>query len=63
MERREGGERKRSAAQDHDAELDQGRVKKVKRYRNEEERGWGGPNLFQVGMGRIVISRNPFHVL
>ena len=40
--------RKRSMEDDQDAEMDQGRVKKVKKYREEAHAYRGGQNPFQV---------------
>ena len=40
--------RKRSATQDFDAELDAGRVKKVKKWKEEENSKWSDMNPFQV---------------
>ena len=47
LERKNLEPRKRSAAQDHDAELDAGRVKKVKKWRDETEK-WSDINPFQA---------------
>ena len=47
LERKTTEPRKRSAAQELDAELDAGRVKKVKKWREEEER-WTDKNPFQL---------------
>merc|ERR1719209_2832940 len=44
-----GGEvRKRSAEEDQDAEMDRGKTKKVKKYREEGEAYKGGRNPFQA---------------
>ena len=49
LERKNLEPRKRSAAQDHDAELDAGRVKKVKKWRDETENSkWSDINPFQA---------------
>lgn len=49
LERKSLEPRKRSAAQDHDAELDAGRVKKVKKWRDETENSkWSDINPFQA---------------
>ena len=47
--------RKRSMEDDQDAEMDQGRVKKVKKYREEAHAYRGGHNPFQVVVG---VERN-----
>ena len=49
LERKNLEPRKRSAAQDHDVELDAGRVKKVKKWRDETENSkWSDINPFQA---------------
>ena len=47
LERKSLEPRKRSAAQDLDAELDAGRVKKVKKFREDSSK-WSGQNPFQM---------------
>ena len=47
LERKSLEPRKRSAAQDHDAELDAGRVKKVKKWREDTDK-WSDLNPFQA---------------
>ena len=47
LERKSLEPRKRSAAQEHDAELDAGRVKKVKKWREETD-NWSDLNPFQA---------------
>ena len=48
LERKSLEPRKRSATQDFDAELDAGRVKKVKKWKEEENSKWSDMNPFQV---------------
>merc|ERR1712029_1045656 len=65
LERNTTEPRKRSAAQELDAELDAGRVKKVKKWREEEER-WTDKNPFQLAQnhrnkGESLESKPEFH--
>ena len=55
LEKRNPEQRKRSAAQELDAEIDAGRVKKFKKQNHDEPTRWGSSNPFQVH-SRLVVK-------
>ena len=48
LEKKDPEHRKRSAGQELDAEIDTGRVKKIRKQERDEPTRWGKENPFQV---------------